>query len=887
MEKSTINYIGQINYAENGGVVNVFNPDEELPPIRAGAISPCSPYIEGKKRSVDLDNIDNMLKKTGQAIWVYGEGGIGKTELLCRFAETHPEYEYIFIQYKGSINQTISQNLFFLSGYEMKGMELTDIVRYHQNLSAITLYHHRLKRENRNLVLVIDNYNPSNYEKTFREMTELPVENKFSGEKNDLNAIQELLRTGILVVLTTRTTPVNSDTYLTYEVKKMDEPDLFEVMTGYFTRIVPFLVSSEIKEKLFNLIKIAESNTVFITIMALAMQTSTLSPDEALDSMIERLGTDHEYLIRYTGKTVQLRDHMEKVLGFIGLSYQDQQVLGTMTMLPNKGIDYDLYQKITTSGAVQLDQKRQKILERFVNNHIVIQKPKNHIENTQSIYMHSLVSEHAQHVLTDVDKKSFFNLIEQNWINKILHFFNYDQLKHINYQDKDFMYLAQIAAVCSSTEIRLHTLRKYLGDQYEETIIDLQRRLLFKAAELSEKNGCVKDALEYIERAICIEGPSREDLDTLRYIAHLIGIILQEGGQYSKAKHYYLIILQILNDRNGFDYDNLEDIEQYSVDDIVDFEDASLYASVFGNIAGVYKAQGNYKDALLYYKKDMAICEIALGKDHPKTAVAYNNIAGVYDDQGNYKEALKYYKKALVIDEEELGKDHSEIAALFNNIAGVYKAQGNYKDALKYSEKSMAICERKYGPNHLTTALSYNLIALIHYEQGNNAEALKYYTKAMLICERVLGKSNPDTAMTYNNIAMVYFKQGKFEKTLVYYNKALEICEEVLGKNHPFTAGTYNNIASVYGEQGNYKEALKYTKKALDIREKVLGSDHPDTATTYNNLGSLYYYIGEYDMAKEYYERALTVFETILGRDHNYTKWTLESLLTVQDKLRE
>ena len=43
-----------------------------------------------------------------------------------------------------------------------------------------------------------------------------------------------------------------------------------------------------------------------------------------------------------------------------------------MAMLPTDGIDYELYQILTTSGAVQLDQLRQKMVERFINNGILL-----------------------------------------------------------------------------------------------------------------------------------------------------------------------------------------------------------------------------------------------------------------------------------------------------------------------------------------------------------------------------------------------------------------------------------------------------------------------------------------------------------------------------------
>ena len=96
--------------------ISNFSTEEKfkgLPPIRACARPTCEPYIESKQRKADLDNLGDMLLNSKQAIWLYGEGGIGKTELILRYAEKNPENIYIFTKFKGSINQTVSRNLFF------------------------------------------------------------------------------------------------------------------------------------------------------------------------------------------------------------------------------------------------------------------------------------------------------------------------------------------------------------------------------------------------------------------------------------------------------------------------------------------------------------------------------------------------------------------------------------------------------------------------------------------------------------------------------------------------------------------------------------------------------------------------------------------------------
>ena len=48
------------------------------------------------------------------------------------------------------------------------------------------------------------------------------------------------------------------------------------------------------------------------------------------------------------------------------------------------------------------------------------------------------------------------------------------------------------------------------------------------------------------------------------------------------------------------------------------------------NLAALYEAQGRYADAEPLYKRSLAICEKALGPDHPDVAMSLNNLAVLY-----------------------------------------------------------------------------------------------------------------------------------------------------------------------------------------------------------------------------------------------------------------
>ncbi len=309
--------------------------------------------------------------------------------------------------------------------------------------------------------------------------------------------------------------------------------------------------------------------------------------------------------------------------------------------------------------------------------------------------------------------------------------------------------------------------------------------------------------------------------------------------------------------------------------------------TLFHNIAGVFRAQGDYERALEYCGKALAITEKVFGCEHLDTATMYNNIAVVYSTLGDYERAMEYYGKALAITEKVLGNEHPLTATMYNNMAVVYADQGEYERAQEYNGKALTIRECVLGREHPSTAMTYNNMAGVFQVLGEYERAQEYYRKTLTIRERVLGREHPDTATTYNNMADVFRVQGDYKRAQEYHGKALAIKEKVLGYEHPNTAATYNNMALVYTDQGEYERALEYYGKALTIRERVLGCEHPDTATTYNNMAVVYMYQGEYERAQEYYGKALTINERVLGREHPDTARTYSNMAGVFQVLGE
>ena len=137
------------------------------------------------------------------------------------------------------------------------------------------------------------------------------------------------------------------------------------------------------------------------------------------------------------------------------------------------------------------------------------------------------------------------------------------------------------------------------------------------------------------------------------------------------------------------------------------------------------------------------------------TAKSYDSIGLVYHNQMDYKTALRWYEKALAVREKVLGEEHSDTAKSYDNIGLIHHNQRDYDGALEWYGKALAIREKALGKEHPDTVKTYDSIGLIHRDQGDYEGALEWYGKALAIREKVLGKEHPDTVRTYKDTESV------------------------------------------------------------------------------------------------------------------------------------
>jgi CHAT domain-containing protein/Flp pilus assembly protein TadD len=287
---------------------------------------------------------------------------------------------------------------------------------------------------------------------------------------------------------------------------------------------------------------------------------------------------------------------------------------------------------------------------------------------------------------------------------------------------------------------------------------------------------------------------------------------------------------------------------------------------------------GKYDEAIEVCQRVLVVYEKHLGGEHPNVATLLNNIAGAYKAKGDYAKAELLFQRALAIYERALGGEHLYVAVSLNNLATLYEAKGDYAKAEALFQRALALYEKASDGENPHQGEALGNLAGLYRAKGDYAKAEPLYLRALAILERTLGGEHAHVATTLNNLALLYRTQGGYAKAEPLYRRSLAIREKTLGAEHPDVAQSLNNLAALYAAKGDYAKVEPLLRRALTIEEQALGGEHPDVAISLNNLAELYRLQGDYAKAEPLYLRALAILERSLGGEHTHVATSLTNL---------
>lgn len=160
-----------------------------------------------------------------------------------------------------------------------------------------------------------------------------------------------------------------------------------------------------------------------------------------------------------------------------------------------------------------------------------------------------------------------------------------------------------------------------------------------------------------------------------------LGRMLQEKGEYKKAREHYLMAMKIMPTDMLIPYNLANTLkEQGEIDQAIFYYQKAIeinpdFFHARNNLGLAYMEKGEGEKAMQCFQKVIEI--------NPRYQETYINIANLLAGRKRFKEAIYYYQKSLEIDRENV--------LTLGNLANVLAETGRYEEALQYYEKALAL----------------------------------------------------------------------------------------------------------------------------------------------------------------------------------------------------
>lgn len=136
-----------------------------------------------------------------------------------------------------------------------------------------------------------------------------------------------------------------------------------------------------------------------------------------------------------------------------------------------------------------------------------------------------------------------------------------------------------------------------------------------------------------------------------------------------------------------------------------------------------YYQQQQYQDAMVEYRKALALEEECVGALHPTTLYLYLRMADAFGATGDLEASLAEYRSAILIYEQLMGKFHIKVAGIYSKLAGLLMEKGEYETALSFYCKAYGIYDSTLG-NHDDTILALQHVRLAAEKERNARQSM-------------------------------------------------------------------------------------------------------------------------------------------------------------------
>ena len=817
-----------------------------------------SPYFVKGSRDKELARLQSDLENGTHPLWIWGIGGIGKTELAMEFARKQIERgrSACLVTFHKSIKETVMGMNFSGWRFEFEGHGEASDLEYRARLDLL--------RENyKDALLIVDNFDS---------------EKETIGELQQESAYKELINLDMKILFTTRSRPND----IAPELEPLNEEDSLLL----FKSIAK--ISAQDEGIVRKMIREVDCHPMTVELLAHTLNESwgTLTARDLLVSLqSENLNSSNLPEVKHR-KAVNEREakiygHLRTLFKLFNSDDSYREILCHTTLLPADGFEaseFILSEDFAKKKQIKQLEGRGWIRRRAEDN---------------SLWIHPLIRSVFKNELkpTNADCEQFLSNLWQRLDDR------YPQEKKLFQQAAKLFENATKILGDKTGDHYFHAgFCHLIGDNFfvaltmEEKAISLREAAQNKDALLLARNyndagvaACyVQDyakGMRFFDKAIQIlELTAPDDPNTANILTNIANACLFLGD-YDKAT--------VLGERAVKIFEKTPPKNRH--------EQAQTY-STFGNILIWTKRLEEAKENFL---TAVEILRTITPEGSIELARAYLDLGHLYALTEEPAPGITYLLEALNMQEKLLPKNHRDKMIVCELLNELYVKDGKPEVGKKFLDRARkAMKENLEYELKETLTIALDAIELrgdkmspeefiVHYRGAANSyrlldeleQAEKFLSAAL---DKIDATVSPtEEALTYAEASKFCEAQKNFEKAVVYSKKALSIEQRETSNDFGKLSTDFMNLAELCCKAQKFEEALTYFDNAIQFQLKCSYPDFDFVKRVKKSVGMALLDLKRYDEAREVFEKVLAEWSVFLPAVHPTIKELKDLIATL------